>query len=95
MPPYRPFLLPPTFTLVTPMLNQALRLVVNREPVGADLGFDYSGGAGSRDLFAQGDCDAAFLRLAELLGWRADLEALLPDLPPLSQALLQPPPSKV
>jgi NAD-dependent SIR2 family protein deacetylase len=71
-----------------------MRFVVNREPVGRELGIVYEEGpaaATSRDIFAAGECDAVFLRLAEVLGWRSDLEALAEEqgrLPDASRALI-------
>ena len=72
-----------------------MRFVVNREPVGRELGIVYEeegpAAATSRDIFAAGECDAVFLRLAEVLGWRSDLEALAEEqgrLPDASRALI-------
>lgn len=67
--------------------NTTPRLVVNREPVGQELGLRY-GAYATRDVFYEGDCDAGFLTLAELLGWRAELDALADRLPDASRALL-------
>ena len=44
------------------------RLVVNREPVGHELGVRY-GEQSSRDVFGEGECDVVFLELAGRLGW--------------------------
>lgn len=74
------------------------RVVVNMEPVGQDLGIEYSSfsmdddGEGedpspSRDLFLQGSCDAIFLELIEHLGWMDDLDEDI--LPEASAKLLQ------
>ena len=68
--------------------HDALRVVVNREPVGADLGIDY-GTNSERDFFAQGNCDEVFLNLIEHLGWMDDLEAKMDLLPPQSAELLR------
>lgn len=65
------------------------RLVVNREPVGAELGIDYSGGDASRDVFSQGDCDESFLELIKKLGWLDELAAMHSKLPPESQRRLE------
>ena len=42
--------------------------MVNREPVGHELGVRY-GEQSSRDVFGEGECDAFFLELAGRLGW--------------------------
>jgi NAD-dependent deacetylase sirtuin 2 len=51
------------------------RVVVNLEPVGAELGVLYSaGGPGNnRDMFLEGKCDEVFLGLIKELGWLDDL----------------------
>jgi NAD-dependent deacetylase sirtuin 2 len=51
------------------------RVVINLEPVGAELGIVCSaGGLGNnRDLFLQGKCDEIFLELIQELGWLDDL----------------------
>ncbi|KAJ3094532.1 NAD-dependent protein deacetylase sirtuin-2 [Phlyctochytrium planicorne] len=50
-----------------------LRLVVNRERVGADLGV----GDGRRDFLWEGECDEGVWRLAGLLGLEAELRDLV------------------
>jgi hypothetical protein len=57
--------------------DSCFRLVVNKEPVGHELGIQYgrlAAGAG-RDVFGQGECDAVFLELAGMLGWLPELAA--------------------
>ena len=79
----------PANTVASDVPAATVRLVVNREPVGEHLGLAYGGDpATARDLFAPGDCDATFLRLADLLGWRADMEAFKEVLPEAGQVLL-------
>ena len=82
----------PAASLVTMVSDECARLVINLEPVGADLGIEYGGGAGgaraARDVFAAGTCDAGFLELARLLGWLPDLAAVRDRLPDASAALL-------
>lgn len=65
------------------------RLIVNKEPVGMDLGVRYGKGA-TRDVFA-GDrgCDEVFLELAKLLGWEEKVRAISEMLPPDNQVLLK------
>ena len=67
--------------------DRTVRLVVNREAVGQELGIRYGGDA-TRDVFAQGDCDDVFLKLIDLLGWRSDLLASQASLPEASKAKL-------
>lgn len=66
------------------------RLVVNREPVGADLPGNpiRYGAQATRDVFAPGDCDDTFLQLTCLLGWEEDILALADRLPEQSRAIL-------
>jgi len=91
----------PANSIVSDAPEEALRLVVNQEPVGQDLGVSYStsegeGGEGtsaaassSRDLFAQGDCESVFLALIVELGWLNDLVEQLPTLPVASKDLVR------
>jgi NAD-dependent SIR2 family protein deacetylase len=79
----------PANSIVRDAPAAALRLVVNQEPVGQDLGLSYGlGELASRDLFAQGDCESVFLALIVELGWLEDLTARLPSLPAASQRLV-------
>lgn len=72
----------PANTLVPYAADKTIRVVVNREPVGVELGLDFANPA-SRDCFAQGDCDDVFLELCKELGWLDDLK---PDLLPPESA---------
>ena len=80
----------PANSLVWRAPKTALRLLVNREPVGWHLGVSYGENA-TRDYFAQGDCDHVLLNLMTHLGWLNDLEPLLGEekLPDKSAALLR------
>ena len=80
----------PANSLVWRAPKTALRLFVNREPVGWHLGVSY-GDQAERDFFAQGDCDNVLLNLMSHLGWLEDLEPLLNEhkLPEKSAALLR------
>lgn len=62
----------PANSLPSLVRSDCVRVVVNREAVGDDLGIRYEADA-ERDIFGQGDCDAVFLDLAEDLGWLPDL----------------------
>lgn len=80
----------PANSVVYTVPDTTVRVVVNREPVGVDLGIEYSDGAApKRDFFAQGDCDDVFLELLQHLGWTDDLLALVDDLPPSSAELIR------
>lgn len=60
--------------------DDALRMIVNMEPVGQELGIMY-GEKSKRDFFAQGPCDEVFLELMDHLDWLDDLELIADDLP--------------
>jgi ribosomal protein S19E (S16A) len=68
--------------------ESTLRVVVNTEAVGQELGLDYNNNP-KKDFLAQGECDALFLQLIEELGWLEDLESKKDLLPPKSRALLE------
>lgn len=78
----------PANSVVFNVPDTAVRVVVNNEPVGAELGIDYSVNA-KRDFFARGDCDAVFLELIQHLGWMDDLVAICDVLPPSSARLVR------
>lgn len=64
------------------------RLVVNKEPVGSELGVKY-GSASTRDVFAgERSCDEVFLELMRLLGWEGRIRAIRGRLPPENRGLL-------
>ncbi|KAI2494077.1 Sir2 family [Fragilaria crotonensis] len=65
-----------------------MRVVVNREPVGYQLGIDYSEQS-KRDFFAQGEVDEVLLDLAVELGWLEDLQKLCGQLPEKSDQVLK------
>lgn len=48
--------------------ESTIRVVVNLQPVGSDLGIDYSGSS-PRDFFAQGKCDDVFGALMKEMDW--------------------------
>ena len=77
----------PANTLVWRVPRSALRVLVNREPVGLHLGLDFER---ERDFFAEGDIDEVLLDLMVELGWLDDLEPLLRNdlLPEKSAELL-------
>lgn len=95
----------PANSLVGAVPSTTVRVIVNRDPVGQDLGIEYSKNAGSgsppsndrsvetscegRDLWARGSCDEVFLDLIHHLGWMDDLKAKSDLLPPQSAALLR------
>jgi len=74
--------LPVVVTKITP------RLLVNREPVGKELGILF-GDQSIRDIYSNQDCDAVFLYLAYKLGWLEDLKENVDKMAPLSQQLIR------
>lgn len=68
--------------------DDTIRVVVDVNPVGAELGIDY-GPNPKRDFFAQGACDEVFLDLITELGWLDDLKAMKPLLPEASLVLIE------
>uniref|UniRef100_A0A7S3KX75 Deacetylase sirtuin-type domain-containing protein n=1 Tax=Amphora coffeiformis TaxID=265554 RepID=A0A7S3KX75_9STRA len=79
----------PANSLVWRVPRSALRVLVNREPVGEHLGMDF-GEESERDVFAEGDIETSLLDLIEELGWLGDLRGLLDgDLPESSAELLR------
>lgn len=80
----------PANSLVYRVNSDAVRVVINNEPVGVELGLKYGSGGSeaSRDLFLQGDCDDVFLNLMRELGWLSGLEAIADALPEESRARL-------
>ncbi|MGK3734173.1 MAG: NAD-dependent deacetylase sirtuin 2 [Bacillariaceae sp.] len=85
----------PANSLVHRVPDNTIRVIINNEPVGEELGIDY-GRSGSkpnnnkRDYFVQGDCDEVFLNLIEELGWLDDLHKQINNLPPKSANLVRP-----
>ena len=80
----------PANGLVWLVPQSAMRLIINRDPVGFHLGIDYGSDA-ARDYFARGDIDPTVLELMMHLGWLDDLEPLLAEdkLPESSAELLR------
>ena len=70
----------PANSLVYRANPRAVRVVVNNEPVGAELGIQY-GAEAERDLFLKGECDEVFLELMGHLGWHDDLADMLDSVP--------------
>jgi len=63
----------PANQLVPLVPTTAVRVVINREPVGYMLGINYEKNA-ERDFFAKGNCEDVVLDLMEELGWIEDLD---------------------
>jgi len=70
--------------------KSAMRVLVNRELVGAHLGLNFDTETTKRDYFAQGNCEDVLLELMKHLGWLDDLAPLVSNqqLPEASAALL-------
>jgi hypothetical protein len=67
--------------------STAPRVVVNVEPVGVEMGLNYSPG-GTKDFLLQGECDKQLLALARALGWEQDILKYAHDMCTDSRALL-------
>jgi NAD-dependent SIR2 family protein deacetylase len=78
----------PANTLVERVPENTIRVIVNRDPVGQQLGIQYGEDA-VRDLFFQGNCDDVFLELTEHLGWLDDINAKIDLLPTKSAELVR------
>jgi NAD-dependent SIR2 family protein deacetylase len=78
----------PANHLVFSVPDTTIRVVVNVDPVGAELGIDY-GPNPERDFFAQGTCDQVFLALITELGWLDNLKTKMVFLPEGSVKLIQ------
>ena len=78
----------PANSLVHRVPNEAVRLIVNQENVGQELGITY-GVDGGRDYFMKGNCEEQFIKLIEELGWLGELEEIADDLPEESARLVK------
>uniref|UniRef100_A0A7S0B694 Deacetylase sirtuin-type domain-containing protein n=1 Tax=Pyrodinium bahamense TaxID=73915 RepID=A0A7S0B694_9DINO len=79
----------PANSVVEMVAEDCPRLVVNREPVGEDLGLRY-GPAATRDVYSGARaCDEVFFELIKLLGWEDKLRLIKDRLPPGNQALVK------
>jgi NAD-dependent SIR2 family protein deacetylase len=78
----------PANELVYSVPDETIRVVVDVNPVGQELGIDYSA-TRARDFFAQGPCDEVFLDLITELGWLDDLNTMKDLLPQASVELLE------
>mmetsp|Transcript_24515 Transcript_24515/g.60066 ORF Transcript_24515/g.60066 Transcript_24515/m.60066 type:complete len:510 (+) Transcript_24515:1841-3370(+) len=81
----------PANSLVYRVPETCMRMLVNRDPVGFNLGLNFDELGATRDYFAKGDIDSSMLDLMEALGWVDELEPLLDcnGLPESSAKLLQ------
>lgn len=86
----------PANSLVYQVSETCLRVIVNQEPVGRELGIEYKDSNSDsncrklgRDLFVQGNCDEIFLELIQHLGWLDDLAKMADQLPPNSFELVR------
>ena len=82
----------PANSLVYKVPDSTVRVVINREPVGEELGIDYSTNSSERtqrDFFAQGECDQIFLGLIKELGWLVDIQGMIDLLPEESARIVQ------
>jgi NAD-dependent SIR2 family protein deacetylase len=79
----------PANSIVWRVPKSAMRVLINRESVGWQVGLDCH--RNDRDFLARGDCENVVLDLMEKLGWLDDLWPLLEknELPESSAALLR------
>ena len=78
----------PANQLAVSVPDDTVRVVVDVNPVGSELGIEYSPNP-KRDFFAQGPCDQVFLHLISELGWLDDLKAKRDLLPEASVKLIE------
>jgi len=78
----------PANSLVYEVNENCMRMVVNMDEVGEELGIDYSPSNMTRDYFAKGSCENTFLELIGHLGWNDDLKSMSHLLPRSSADLL-------
>ncbi len=75
----------PSNSLVYRANEDCMRMVVNIDMVGEELGINYGQNGRTRDYFAEGSCEDIFLQLIQHLGWKNDLKSIS-DLLPRSSA---------
>lgn len=87
----------PANSIVYSVNDDCVRMIVNNEAVGQELGIEYNNShddddeflpSCGRDYFAKGTCDEIFLELAKELGWVDDLKRKSHLLPKASEGLL-------
>lgn len=69
----------PFSSLVDQVDETCPRLLINRDPVGDWECYQDDPEANYRDVYFQGNCDDGCTKLANLLGWRDDLDKLIDD----------------
>ena len=79
----------PANSVVCEVPTACVRLIVNQERVGQDLGVQY-GACAERDVWSgEISCDEAFLELIKLLGWEEKLRKVRDFLPESNRELLK------
>ena len=78
----------PANSLIYRVPESTVRVILNTEHVGQELGIEYGDTPKKRDFFAEGQCDEVFANLIQELGWMEELRAKRDLLPPKSQKLL-------
>ncbi|CAD7697655.1 unnamed protein product [Ostreobium quekettii] len=68
----------PFASLVDEVGSEVPRLLINNEIVGESVGLDF-GAENYRDAKILGSCDDGVFQLAELLGWKEELDALIEE----------------
>ena len=86
----------PAAGLVPRVDSSTPRILINRDPVGSDLGLEYSLNNGNnddsndyRDVWMQGTADENIIKLARELGWLEDLNKFKSKMCEKSSRLLE------
>ena len=77
----------PANLVATVVRRDCVRVMVNRDKVGQELGIQYQNP--TRDIFLGGDCDEMFLDIIEKAGWLEDLAKYKNDMADPSKELLE------
>lgn len=79
----------PANSAVNEVPGSCMRVIINREQVGQDLGVEY-GPHAMRDVWSgERTCDETFLQLIKLMGWQERLRRVKHRLPESNQDMLQ------
>lgn len=79
----------PANSVVNYVPSTCCRLIVNKEPVGQDLGIRYGSWAVQDVWTGEMSCDEAFMELIQLLGWQEKVKRIQHLLPESNQELIK------
>lgn len=79
----------PANSVVNYVPSTCCRLIVNKEPVGQDLGIRYGSWAVQDVWTGEKSCDEAFMELIQLLGWQEKVKRIQHLLPESNQELIK------